>query len=67
MLIALVEERPYFWDVFHTEYTKRDKREKEYDEIKNVIELDVKEIKSKIHNVRVQLDREVNKVRKTKS
>ena len=57
MFIDLVEERPCLWDIFHTEYTKRDKREKAYNEIKDVIELDVKEIKSKIHNLRAQLGR----------
>ena len=55
MLIDLVEERPCLWSIFHTEYTKRDKREKAYDEIKDIIELDVKEIKSKTHNLRAQL------------
>ena len=66
-LIDMLEERPCLWDIFNTEYAKRDKREKAYEEITDVIELDVKEIKSKIHNLRAQLGRELNKVKRTKS
>jgi len=67
ILIDLLEERPCLWDIFHNEYTKRDKREVAYTEIEDRIEFDIKEIKTKVHNLRAQLGRELNKVRKTKS
>ena len=66
-LIELYEARPCLWDVSHKSYHLRDIREKALDEMATELETTVKEIKSKLLNLRSQLGRENMKVKKTKS
>ena len=66
-LIDLLEERPCLWNIFDSQYTKREKRDSAYKEIAETLEREVGEIKTKINNLRAQLGREIGKVKKTKS
>ena len=68
-MIDLLEERPSLWDMFGSEYTKRQVREAAYKEIAEVLgeNWTLSEITSKIINLQVQLGRELKKTTKTKS
>ena len=68
LLIDMLEERPSLWDIFDSEYTKREVREVAYKEIAENLDGNwtVNEIKTKINNLRVQLGRELKKVKKNK-
>ena len=64
LLIDLLEERPSLWDMFDSEYTKREVREVAYKEIAEKLgeNWTLSEIKSKINNSRAQLGRELKKI-----
>ena len=64
LLIDLLEERPSLWDMFDSEYTKREVREVAYKEIAEKLgeNWTLSEIKSKINNLRAQLGRELKKI-----
>ena len=47
--------------------SKRDKREVAYSEVSGKLDITVADVKTKINNLRAQLGREINKVKKTKS
>ena len=64
-LIDLLEERPCLWDIFDTDYSKREIREPVYTEIAETLDFSVQDIKTKIHNLRAQLGREMDKLKKT--
>ena len=66
-LIELYEAMPCLWDVSHKSYHLRDIREKALDEMATEQETTVKEIKSKLLNLRSQLGQENMKVKKIKS
>ena len=68
LLIDLLEEGPSLWDMFDSEYTKREVRELAYKEIAEKLgeNWTLSEIKSKINNLRAQLGREIKKTKKTK-
>ena len=67
LLIDLPEERPCQWNIFESQYTKREKRDSAYKEIAETLEREVGEIKTKINNLYAQLGGEVGKFKKTKS
>ena len=60
--IRLLEERPCLWNIFDSQYTKREKRDSAYKEIAETLEREVGEIKTKINNLRAQLGREIGKI-----
>ena len=69
LLIGLLEERPSLWDMFDSEYMKREVREVAYKEIVEKLEENwtLSKIKSNINNLLEQLGRELKKTKKTKS
>ena len=67
VLIDMLEANPCLWDVFHSEYTKRDVKEIAYTAIADTLDATVALVKVKINNLRAQLGRERAKELKTKS
>ena len=63
----MLEEKPFLWDVFDKEYTKRDVKEIAYTGIASSLDTNIESIKAKINGLRAQLGREVAKANKTKS
>ena len=59
-LIDIYEERPCLWDTFKKEYSKRDIRDGNFQEIEEGQQIPVAEIKSKVNRMRAQLGRELN-------
>ena len=45
ILIDLYEARPYLWDIFCKEYSKRDAKEKALNEISEQLDVSVEEVK----------------------
>ena len=67
LLIDVLEEKPYLWDAFDKEDTKRDVKEIAYTEIATFLDTNIESIKAKINGLRTQLGREVAKVNKIKN
>ena len=55
------------WDVYHTDYSKRDVKEIAYSEIATSLETNIPSIKTKINRLRAQLGKELTKEKNTKS
>ena len=51
----LLEEKDCLWDVNKKDYHVRNKRERAFEEIRNVLDIDVAEIKAKTTRLRSQL------------
>ena len=54
-LIDLLEERPCLWNIFDSQYMKREKHDSAYKEIAETLEQEVGETKTKINNLHAQL------------
>ena len=61
LLIDMLEANPCLWDVYHTDYSKRDVREIAYSEIATSLETNIPSIKTKINGLRAQLKRQKKK------
>ncbi|XP_026482969.1 uncharacterized protein LOC113391236 [Ctenocephalides felis] len=66
-LIELVEARPELWNVRLKEYRNRDLKYKSLEAIATSLNLSVKIVKDKIHNLRCQLNEHLRKMKKFKS
>ena len=66
-LIDLLEEKDCLWDVNKKDYHLRNKRERAFEEMRNILDIDVAEIKAKITSLRAQLGREIAKTKAKKS
>ena len=67
LLIDEFEKRSCVWDVFEQDYHNREKRERAYLELEEVLGINTSDIKSKVLGLRTQLGREMAKVSNTKS
>lgn len=65
--IEMLEDNPCLWDIFHSDYSKRDIKEIAYSTIADVFETNINSVKAKINGLRAQLGREKAKETKTKS
>ena len=54
-LIDLLEEKDCLWDVNKKDYHLRNKRERAFEEMRDILDIDVAEIKAKIISLRAQL------------
>ena len=54
-LIDLLEEKDCLWDVNKKDYHLRNKRERAFEEMRDILDIDVAEIKAKITSLRAQL------------
>ena len=54
-LIDPLEEKDCLWDVNKKDYLVRNKRERAFEEMRNILDIDVAEIKAKITSLRAQL------------
>ena len=52
---GLLEEKDFLWDVNKKDYHVRNKLERAFEEIRNILDIDVAEIKAKITSLRSQL------------
>ena len=59
-LIDLLEEKDCLWDVNKKDYHVRNKRERAFEEMRNILAIDVAEIKAKITSLRAQLNQRRN-------
>ena len=66
-LIDLLEEKDCLWDVRKKDYHLRNKRERAFEEMRDILDIDVAEIKAKITSLRAQLGREIAKTKAKKS
>ena len=66
-LIDLLEEKDCLWDVSKKDYHLRNKRERAFEEMRDILDIDVAEIKAKITSSRAQLGREIGKTKAEKS
>ena len=66
-LIDLLEEKDCLWDVNKKDYHLRNKRERAFEEMRNILDIDVAEIKAKITSLCPQLGREIAKTKAKKS
>lgn len=62
-----MEDNPCLWDVFHSDYRKRDVKNLAYTSIADVFDTNEKSVKAKINGLRAQLGRGKGKEIKTKS
>ena len=67
LLIDMLEVNPCLWDIYHTDYSKRDLKEIAYTEIATSLDTNITSIKAKINSLRTQLGREMAKEKCTKS
>ena len=67
LLIDMLESNPCLWDIYHTDYSKRDLKEIAYTEIATSLDTNITSIKAKINSLRTQLGREMTKEKSTKS
>ena len=63
----MLEANPCLWDIYHTDYSKRDLKEIAYTEIAISLDTNITSIKAKINSLRTQLEREMAKQKNTKS
>ena len=63
----LLEATPCLWDIYHTDYSKRDLKEIAYTEIATSLDTNITSIKAKINSLRTQLGREMAKEKSNKS
>ena len=54
-LIDPLEEKDCLWDVNKKDYHLRNKRERAFEEMRDILDIDVAEIKAKITSLRAQL------------
>ncbi|XP_026476140.1 uncharacterized protein LOC113381452 [Ctenocephalides felis] len=66
-LIELVEARPELWNIRLKEYRNRNLKHQSLETIATSLNLDVKTVKDKIHNLRCQLNEHLRKMKKFKS
>lgn len=66
-LIDLLEEKDCLWDVNTKDYHVRNKREKALEEMRDILDIDMADIKAKITSLRAQLGREIGKTKAKKS
>ena len=67
LLTDMLEANPCLWDIYHTDYSKRDLKEIAYTEIVISLDTNITSIKAKINSLRTQLGREMAKEKSTKS
>ena len=67
LLIDEFKKRSCLWDVFDLDYHSKEKRERAYLELEEVLGIKTLDIKTKVLGLRTQLDREMAKVSSTKS
>ena len=67
LLIDMLEANPCLWDIYHTDYSKRDLKEIAYTEIATSLDTNIVSIKAKINSQKTQLGREMAKEKSTKS
>ena len=67
LLIDLLEERTCLWDIFSQTYQDREKKQIAYNEIGDELDISIEEVKTKVMNLRTQLERELAKVGENKS
>ena len=67
LLIDMLEANPCLWDIYQTDYSKRDLKEIAYTEIATSLDTNITSIKTKINSLRTQLGREMAKEKSTKS
>ena len=67
LLIELLEERAYLWDVHDKSNHLKDVRERALNEMSECLDASPADIKTKILTLRSQLGREITKVNRTKS
>ena len=67
LLIDMLEASPCLWDIYHTDYSKRDLKEIAYTEIATSLDTNITSIKAKINRLRTQFGREMVKENSTKS
>ena len=65
--IDMLETNPCLWDIYHTDYSKRDLKEITYTEIAASLDTNITSIKAKINSLRKQLEQEMTKEKSTKS
>ena len=63
----MLEANPCLWDIYHTDYRKRDLKEIAYTEIATSLDANITSIKAKINSLLTQLGREMAKEKNTKS
>ena len=63
----MLEANPCLWDIYHTDYRKRDLKEIAYTEIATSLDANITSIKAEINSLRTQLGREMAKEKNTKS
>ena len=66
-LIDLLEEKDCLWDVNKMDYHLRNKRKRAFEEMRDILDIDIAEIKAKITSLRAQLGREIGKTNAKKS
>ncbi|XP_026471308.1 uncharacterized protein LOC113382174 [Ctenocephalides felis] len=66
-LIELVEARPELWNIRLKEYRNRNLKQQSLETIATSLNLGVKTVKDKIHNLRCQLNEHLRKMKKFKS
>ena len=66
-LIDMLEANPCLWDIYHTDYSKRDLKEIAYTEIAISLDTNITSIKANINSLRTQLEREMAKQKNAKS
>ena len=66
-LIDLLEEKDCLWDVNKKDYHLRNQCDRAFEEMRNILDIDVAEIKAKISSLRAQLGREIAKTKAKKS
>ena len=67
LLIDMLEANLCLWDIYHTDYSKRDLKEMAYTEIATSLDTNITSVKAKINNLRTQLGRVMAKEKSTKS
>ena len=61
LLIDTLKANPCFWNIYHTDCSKRDLKEIAYTEIATSLDTNITSIKAKINSLRIQLGREWRK------
>ena len=67
LLIDLLEDNSCLWDVYSKEYHLRTARDRAYEKMKEELDIELADIKTKIMNLRSQLGREIAKSKAKKS
>ena len=67
LLTDMLEASACLWDIYHTDYSKRDLKEITYTKFATSLDTNITSVKAKINSLRTQLGREITKEKNTKS